>query len=59
LPEKPEDWVNFNVPQQFISKATVHEDRIMISKIAFMKPELSLFHFKNVLRLLEEHYFSI
>lgn len=59
LPEKPEDWVQFKVPAEFISKAAVNEDKIMISKIAFMKPELTLYHIQNVLKLLEEHYFSM
>ena len=59
LPEKPEDWVDFKVPEDFVAKASVNEDKIMISKIAFMKPELTLYHIQNVLKLLEEHYFSM
>ena len=51
--------MNFSIPQDFFSKAGVHEDRIMISKYTFMKPELTFFHMKNVLRLLEDHYFNI
>lgn len=31
----------------------------MISKYAFMKPELTLFHLNNVYKLMEDHYFSI
>jgi len=31
----------------------------MISKYTFMKPELSLYHLQNVLKLLDDHYFSI
>jgi hypothetical protein len=59
LPEKPEDWVNFSLPEAFTKKAEAHEDKIMISKIAFMKPELTLYHIQNVQKLLEDHYFSI
>mmetsp|Transcript_32603 Transcript_32603/g.49858 ORF Transcript_32603/g.49858 Transcript_32603/m.49858 type:complete len:82 (+) Transcript_32603:429-674(+) len=59
LPEKPEAWASFKLPTDFLPKSQVHEDRIMISKYTFMKPELTFFHLKNVLRLLEEHYFSI
>ena len=59
LPEKPEDWVNFSLPEEFRAKAQGHEDKIMISKYTFMKPELSLYHLQNVLKLLDEHYFSI
>ena len=59
LPEKPEDWVNFSLPEVFSSKAQVHEDKIMISEFSFMKPELTIHHLQNVLKLLEDHYFSI
>ena len=31
----------------------------MISKYAFAKPELTLYHLKNVCQLLADHYFSI
>lgn len=59
LPEKPEDWVNFDLHEDFLKKVDTHEDRVMISKITFMKPESTLYHLKNVLRLLEDHYFTI
>ena len=59
LPEKPEDWVSFTLPAEFGAKAAVHEDKIMISRYSFMKPELTLYHIQNVLKLLEDHYFSI
>ena len=59
LPEKPEEWVDFGLPEEFRQRASGHEDRIMISKYAFMKPELTLFHLQNVLKLLEDHYFSV
>jgi len=59
LPEKPEDWAHFALPAEFQSKAQGHEDKIMISKYTFMKPELSLYHLQNVLKLLDDHYFSI
>ena len=59
LPEKPEDWASFSIPEAYRTKADNHEDRIMISKFAFMKPELTLFHLRNVIKLLEDHYLSI
>lgn len=31
----------------------------MVSKWTFIKPELTFFHLKNIVTLLEEHYFSI
>jgi hypothetical protein len=48
MPDKPEDWVNFTLPEVFRSKASVHEDKIMISKFSFMKPELTLYHLQNI-----------
>lgn len=59
LPEKPEDWATFSIPDEFIQRAKSHEDKIMISKFAFAKPELTLFHINNVFKLLEDHYFTI
>jgi len=59
LPEKPEDWSTFTVPEELITRAKTHEDKIMISKFAFAKPELTLYHINNVFKLLEDHYFTI
>lgn len=59
LPEKPEDWATFVIPDEFIQRAKTHEDKIMISKYAFAKPELTLYHINNVFKLLEDHYFTI
>ena len=44
LPEKAEDWVNFALPEAFMQKANGHEDKIMIAKWTFIKPELTLAH---------------
>ena len=49
LPEKAEDWVNFALPEAFMQKANGHEDKIMIAKWTFIKPELTLAHLQNVL----------
>jgi hypothetical protein len=59
LPDKPEDWATFALPEEFISRAKSHEDKIMISKFAFAKPELTLYHINNVFKILENHYFTI
>ena len=59
LPEKAEDWVNFELPEQFVNKSKGHEDKIMVAKWTFIKPELTLNHLQNVAQLLEDHYFSI
>jgi hypothetical protein len=59
LPEKPEDWATFAVPEELIKRAKTHEDKIMISRYAFAKPELTLYHINNVFKLLEDHYFTI
>jgi len=59
LPEKPEDWVNFEVPGEYYTRSTEHEDKIMVAKYTFVKPELTFLHLKKVATLLEEHYFHI
>jgi len=59
LPEKPEDWATFTLPEELVTKAKTHEDKIMISRYAFAKPELTLYHLNNVFKLLEDHYFTI
>lgn len=59
LPEKPEDWINFSVPEPLLAKSNGHEDKLMVSKWTFIKPELTFFHLENVASILEEHYFSI
>lgn len=59
MPEKPEDWASFKLPDELIERSKTHEDKIMISKYAFAKPELTLYHLNNVFKLLEDHYFTI
>jgi len=59
LPEKPEDWISFLVPEALLSKCQGHEDKLMISKWTFIKPELTFFHLQNIANILEEHYFSV
>lgn len=59
LPEKPDDWINFNLPDALIQKSQGHEDKLMISKWTFIKPELTFFHLQNIANILEEHYFSV
>ena len=59
LPEKPEDWISFTPPEQLIAKSNGHEDKLMVSKWTFIKPELTYFHMQNVASILEEHYFSV
>ena len=59
LPEKPEDWVNFEVPKEYYTKSAEHEDKIMVAKFTFVKPELTFLHLKKIATLLEEHYFHV
>lgn len=59
LPEKPEDWINFAVPDTLLAKSQGHEDKMMVSKWSFIKPELTYFHLVNIANILEEHYFSV
>jgi hypothetical protein len=59
LPEKPEEWHNFELPAEFLEKTAGHEDKIMVAKWTFLKPELTYLHLKKVAELLENHYFSV
>jgi hypothetical protein len=44
LPEKPEDWIGYVIPEVLLNKGKVHEDKLMVSKWAFVKPELTFSH---------------
>lgn len=59
LPEKPEDWTNFTVPDALVAKSKGHEDKLMIAKWTFIKPELTFYHMQNVASILEDHYFTL
>ena len=59
LPENPEDWVQFSLPEEFVKRCKEHEDNIMISRFIFAKPELTLYHLRNIFSLLESHFFTI
>jgi hypothetical protein len=59
LPEKPEDWVAFTLPEAFAQKAAGHEDKLMVSKWTFVKPELTYWHLLNVAQVLEDHFFTV
>ena len=59
MPETPEDWVVFELPTKFGQLTESHEDKIMVAKYTFVKPELTLIHLKKIADLLEQHYFTI
>jgi len=59
VPEKPEDWISFEIPEELVKKAAGHEDKIMIGKWTFVKPELTFHHLKNICDTLEEHYMHL
>ena len=59
LPEKPEEWSSFEIPAEFGDKAGTHEDKVMIAKWTFLKPELTYLHIKKICGLLEDQYFSV
>jgi hypothetical protein len=40
-------------------KSQGHEDKLMVSKWTFIKPELTYFHLQNIAGILEDHYFSV
>jgi hypothetical protein len=52
LPEKAEEWTSFVPPEQLYSKSKGHEDKIMVAKWTFIKPELTFYHLQNIVQLL-------
>ena len=52
-PEKAEDWVGVEVPEKFYTLAKEHEDKIMIGRFTFVKPELTFLHLKKIAEILE------
>lgn len=59
IPEKPEDWSSFELPSEFAKRSEAHEDKVMIGKWTFMKPELTYLHLKKVVDILESQYFNV
>lgn len=59
MPEKPEEWTSFEIPNELLQKADVHEDKVMIGKWTFVKPELTYLHLKKLADVLEGQMFSI
>ena len=59
LPERPEDWIEYDVPQEYYAKSDEHEDKIMVAKFTFVKPELTFLHLQKVAKLLDQYYFHI
>ena len=49
----PEKWSDFEVPEELTKRANGHEDKIMVAKWTFVKPELTYMHLKRVANLLE------
>jgi hypothetical protein len=58
-PEKTEDWVSAELPDKFFTLAKDHEDKIMIGRFTYVKPELTLLHLKKIAEILEQHYFTL
>lgn len=44
MPEKPEEWTTYEVPDAYYEKSEEHEDKIMVAKYTFIKPELTFSH---------------
>jgi len=59
IPEKAEDWVSADVPDKFYALAKEHEDKIMIGRFTYVKPELTFLHLKKIAEILEQHYFTL
>ena len=59
LPDKPEEWTSFELPDKYYEYSAEHEDKIMVAKYTFVKPELTYLHLQKVAKLLDQHYFHI
>lgn len=59
LPEKPEEWTTYEVPEEYFAKSKEHEDKIMVARYTFIKPELTFMHIQKVAKLLDQYYFHI
>lgn len=59
MPDKPEDWVSLELPDKLFALIDGHEDKIMVAKYTFVKPELTFMHLKKIADLLEQHYFTL
>lgn len=44
LPEKPEEWSTYKLPDQYFTHSDEHEDKIMVARFTFVKPELTFMH---------------
>lgn len=53
MPEKPEDWTQFEIPAELFKRAETHEDKVMIGKWTFMKPELTYYHLIKLTEILD------
>lgn len=59
MPEKLEDWTTYEIPQEFMVKGLDHEDKVMIGKWTYSKPELSYLHLKKLADILESQLFTL
>ena len=53
MPEKLEDWTTFVAPEELIAKGLEHEDKVMIGKWTFSKPELTYLDLKKLANIFE------
>lgn len=47
------------MPSEFAQKGLVHEDKVMIGKWTYSKPELTYLHLKKLAEILESQLFSL
>ena len=59
MPEKPEEWTKYELPNEIKEKGDTHEDKVMIGKWTFTKPELTYLHLRKVADILESQLFSL
>jgi|LauGreDrversion4_2_1035121.scaffolds.fasta_scaffold09230_9 hypothetical protein len=59
MPEKPEEWTKYELPNEIKEKGDSHEDKVMIGKWTFTKPELTYLHLRKLADILESQLFSL
>jgi hypothetical protein len=59
MPDKLEECTTYELPQEFVAKGVEHEDKVMIGKWTYSKPELTYLHLKKIADILESQLFSL
>ena len=53
LPQKPEEWINYQIPKEFIERIRTTENTNIMSKVTFEKAELTYSYLEHILKTFE------